>query len=67
MVNRGSGTVDMIPDGAAKALQELKDEGLIEWNGEFRNGQKVYVITMKGIVRARQMETEGDSDGDTER
>ena len=33
-----------------QALQELKDEGLIEWTGEMRNGQKVYAITAKGIV-----------------
>lgn len=37
-----------------QAMRELIDEGLIEWNGEYRNGQKVYVLSAKGHVRAAQ-------------
>ena len=40
---------------ARQAIKELEEEGLIEWNGQWRNGAKVYVITMKGRIRAMTM------------
>jgi hypothetical protein len=32
----------------SETLLWLWDNGLIEWNGEFRNGRKVFVMTERG-------------------
>jgi hypothetical protein len=36
------------PEPISETLFWLWDNGLIEWNGEYRNGRKVFVITEKG-------------------
>lgn len=41
-----------------QAHKELVDEGLIEWTGEYRNGQKVWRITAKGQIRADETNKE---------
>jgi hypothetical protein len=40
----GAGT----PESLSETLFWLWDNGLIEWNGEYRNGRKVWVATEKG-------------------
>jgi DNA-binding PadR family transcriptional regulator len=41
-----------------QAMRELIDEGLIEWTGEYRDGQKVWRITDKGVAAADSMKKE---------
>jgi hypothetical protein len=36
------------PEPISETLFWLWDNGLIEWNGEYCNGRKVFVITEKG-------------------
>jgi hypothetical protein len=31
-----------------QTLAVLRDEGLIEWNGHYRNGRRMWVLTPKG-------------------
>jgi hypothetical protein len=40
----GAGT----PEPISETLFWLWDNGLIEWNGEYRNGRKVWVVTEQG-------------------
>jgi hypothetical protein len=43
-----------------QAHKELVDEGLIEWTGEYRDGQKVWRITAKGQIVADQIKKENE-------
>lgn len=36
------------PEEISETLFALWEDGLIDWNGQYRNGRKVWVITEKG-------------------
>ncbi len=38
-------------------LAEMEIDGLLDWHGEYRNGQKVYVTTDAGFYALGQLET----------
>ena len=38
-------------------LAEMEKDGLLDWHGEYRNGQKVYVRTDAAIYALDQLET----------
>jgi hypothetical protein len=40
-----------LPESISETLFWLWDNGLIEWNGEYRNGRKVWVATEKARGR----------------
>lgn len=55
----------MISDETAKTIQEMKDDGLIAWTGEFRQDadgvlRKTYAITPKGIIALALLQNEAD-------
>ena len=50
------------PEPISETLFWLWDNGLIEWNGEYRKGRKVFVITEKGRTYDGPFEDDAPAD-----
>jgi len=57
----GKFAVRLDEDPADPAMRWLLQNGLIEWNGEYRNGRKVWVATEKSETHDGQLPRGGSS------
>jgi hypothetical protein len=50
-----------VDETVVESLAALRKEGLVQWNGAFRNGQPVWVLTEKGAA-VQKARSSGDLD-----